>query len=164
MRLSGAPARRRLRAELANATALTMGPRGQVHFAIIIASAVLAGTALMPSGAQAVECANGGAGANPAGNDGGNANNTACGTNATATGANSTAIGVNSTASGPNSTASGDSSTAVRRQQHRERHQQHRELPYGGSAYGNLSTASGVNSTAVARAPRAAVAAARSAL
>jgi hypothetical protein len=97
MRLSGAPARRRVRAELANTTALTTGLRGQARFAIIIAGALLAGTALMPSGAQAVECSNGGAGANPAGNDGGNVQSTACGNNATATSTNATASGANST-------------------------------------------------------------------
>jgi hypothetical protein len=74
-------------------------------------AALLAGCALgamamlFPSAAWAVECSNGGAGPNPAGNDGGVAANTACGNAADASGAASenTAAGNLATALGAGS-------------------------------------------------------------
>ena len=62
--------------------------------------------AVAPQPAWAVECANGGAGPNPAGNDGGVAANTACGDGADASGASSS-----NTATGSLANASGDISS-----------------------------------------------------
>jgi hypothetical protein len=94
--------------------------------AVGIACALLAAPLLFPSAALAVECSNGGLGPNPAGSDGGDATNTACGTGASDQGANATAIGNSSTAGANASTATGASSSAT----------------------GILTTATGFNSTA----------------
>src|SRR5262245_7210014 len=80
----------------------------RTHRAALLAScAFMALALLMPVAAQAVECSNGGAGPNPAGNDGGvgGDNNTACGNGADASGAGSgnTATGFQANASGNNS-------------------------------------------------------------
>jgi hypothetical protein len=100
-----------------------------------IAGIVIAGgLAFAPGSAQAVECANGGVGPNPAGDDTGDGLSTACGNSATASGDFSAAYGVLSTASGASSSAYGDGSRAS---------------GTSSSAYGVLSTASGANDNTV---------------
>jgi hypothetical protein len=77
----------------------------------IVACALLAAPLLIPSAAHAVECSNGGTGTTPAGNDTGDATNTACGSNAVANGVGPGAVGAS--AFGVNSQATGKSSTAI---------------------------------------------------
>ncbi|MCC7253575.1 hypothetical protein [Hyphomicrobium sp.] len=119
--------------------------RGQVKvpgFAMALATPALAAVLMLAASimtaptALAVECANGGIGPDPAGDDGGtafSASRTACGQGATASGGSSSAYGEFSTASGESSSAFGQQSTAS-----------------GGasSAYGFDSTASGSASSA----------------
>ena len=88
------------------------GSRHNRLIPLTVACALLAALLLMPSAARAVECSNGGAGSNPAGNDSGRPENTACGGAAKATGDFGTAIGSDSSASGNQSTAIGAQSTA----------------------------------------------------
>src|SRR5262245_21311513 len=60
---------------------------GRPRKAVLLASCAMIRAAwLMPHATRAVVCSNGGAGGNPAGNDGGSANNTACGNGADASG------------------------------------------------------------------------------
>jgi hypothetical protein len=69
--------------------------RHKARILVLGVCALLAAVLFAPAAAQAVECSNGGTGANPAGNDGGFAESTACGQGADASGADgqNTAIG-----------------------------------------------------------------------
>src|SRR5581483_8735817 len=70
--------------------------------------ALLGAALLLPTGARAVECSNGGAGSNPAGSDSGaGVANTAVGASAVATGSYSSAIGAEAEALAANSIAIG---------------------------------------------------------
>lgn len=79
---------------------------------------IAAGAMFVPDRAHAVECSNGGAGPNPAGDDTGDATATACGNGASAAGNSGSAYGSNSSAGnygaafGVNSAATGNNSSA----------------------------------------------------
>lgn len=115
------------------------------------AVAVLAGFgtfALGTDSAKAVECLNGGAGPDPAGNDDDFRNNTACGENANASGTASTAVGANSNATrveasafGHRAQATGLQSTAIGSATDAS--------GQGASAFGVSAESLGVRSTAI---------------